>query len=255
MKNILLIACFLCLFLVSCKEKEEAKPETNTSTVTFNFAFKSNNGANLSDRSYFVTAQNDTVTPDQYQFYFSNIKLIDTVNNYTFTAPNSYRLIEYLRTRNTSTDTIEIRNVPAGKTFHKLEYAYGVDSVANTRTDYIGKGDLNPSNGMNWDWETGWKFFLLEGKWRNGTKGDVVLHVGTNANYRKQQVALKGLGNLHTTKEKKSVIFIDVNTAKVLSSPNSFRLADGATIMFEPSLTKKLADNYQGILQLTNIED
>lgn len=108
----------------------------------------------LKDKSLLV--QEDTITIDVFKFYMSNIKFKDR-GNLVYNASHSYHLV------NLSTDTfyrVEM-SIPSKLSFDEINFQLGIDS--NTTKNGILDGDLDPTKGMYWSWQSGYINIKLEG--------------------------------------------------------------------------------------------
>ena len=99
--------------------------------------------------------QADSIHIDGFKCYLSNIRFSDS-NNKKDLNPNNYHLLDF-----TSSDTATfylILNANA----NLLEFNLGLDSIINI-SGALG-GQLDPSNGMYWTWQSGYINFKIEGK-------------------------------------------------------------------------------------------
>lgn len=189
----------------------------------------------LADKQY-RSANGDVFTIERFQFYMSNVKFKNTVTRDSFAVPNSYHLV----VRKDNTHLFELPfEVPAGK-YDLLEFAVGVDPARNLSTDQV--GDLDPSNNMAWDWNTGYKFLLLEGRLfpPSGNQRGLVLHVGTDENYRVIRLPLSTTLN---TERPQNNIAINVEVSGIFNSPHVIDLSRQSTVMMGP-VANRIADNY-----------
>lgn len=90
------------------------------------------------------------------RFYISNVKL--TSNNSTvFKETESFHLIDIVARRNSF-----VVNYPSNLQFDEVQFDLGIDSLTNVSGIY--SGDLDPTKGMYWTWQSGYINFKLEGK-------------------------------------------------------------------------------------------
>ena len=90
------------------------------------------------------------------QFYISNIQLQHN-NQPIFKEENSYHLIDL-----EDTSSLEIvLDVSDSIQFSVLTFSLGIDSLTNVSGAF--GGDLDPTNGMYWTWQSGYINFKLEG--------------------------------------------------------------------------------------------
>lgn len=99
-----------------------------------------------------------------------------------FKEKDSYHLIQLDGSLNKQAFTVS--GVPLGH-ITKITFSIGVDPEPNGNKDII-KGDLNPNIGMSWDWNTGYIFLKMEGRFKksNGNFRYYRYHIGLNDNYK-----------------------------------------------------------------------
>ena len=96
----------------------------------------------------------DSITIDVFKCYLSNIVISDS-NNKKELSPCNYHLLDFA-----NSDTALLFVSPfANANF--LEFNLGIDSIINT-SGALG-GQLDPSNGMYWTWQSGYINFKIEG--------------------------------------------------------------------------------------------
>ncbi len=90
------------------------------------------------------------------KFYISDLK-ISNKNSIVFEDKNFYKLVDI------SNDTVAtiFSQVPSNLLFDKISFNLGIDS--NTNKTGIQGGELDPSQGMYWSWQSGYINFKLEG--------------------------------------------------------------------------------------------
>jgi len=161
--------------LTACTDEQNDAPATGTLDVTVDNVVGT---ATLQlESGTYSSPAGDTYTVSDLKYYISNVTLISGNGQATFVEPESYHLIAQ-----GSKTSFELKDIPAG-TYDKVELAIGVDEAHNHSTDQ--EGDLDPSNEMVWDWDTGYKFLSLVGAYTGDTEsGALVFHVGGDANYK-----------------------------------------------------------------------
>lgn len=124
---------------------------------------------------------------DLFKYLVSNFTLVKADN--TTTNYGKYKLIDGSDSTNWS---LTIDSVANG-TYTAIRFYLGVDSAHNHTILY--DGDLNPSNGMTWDWNTGYIFFKHEGQFRNGpsTPVSMVYHYGLDRSLVSIDIPVSGL--------------------------------------------------------------
>jgi hypothetical protein len=124
-------------------------------TIKVNHTF-GNTPLQMSPANYVTEAQ-DTVKVTQLTYYISNVTLTTAAGSQVDLG--NYNLMEF--TPNASSD-FTLTNVPAGN-YTSVSFTIGVDSLANSTGSHT--GDLDPSNGMYWTWNTGYVFIRLKGRY------------------------------------------------------------------------------------------
>jgi hypothetical protein len=99
--------------------------------------------------------ENRDVNIDNLKFYISNLKIIRK-NKIVFQDSLTARLVDI---ENKSSLSINVKN---GLKFDKIVFNLGIDSITNV-SGALG-GDLDPTKGMYWTWQSGYINFKLEGK-------------------------------------------------------------------------------------------
>lgn len=98
----------------------------------------------------------DSIELKTLKFYVSNISLLkDSKEVYSF--PQKHILIDL---ENKSTLTI-LLDLEAEISFNKIQFDLGVDSITNVSGAF--GGDLDPTKGMYWTWQSGYINFKMEG--------------------------------------------------------------------------------------------
>lgn len=130
------------------------------------------------------TQQNEQFELDALRFYISNVNLISN-DAIVFDENDSYHLIDLIEKRNSF-----ILTYPDNLVFDRIQFDLGIDSLTNVSGVY--SGDLDPTKGMYWTWQSGYINFKLEGKHSaSSAKNNVVqFHLG---GYLPGQLALQTL--------------------------------------------------------------
>lgn len=118
----------------------------------------------LSDES------NDTLQISTFKMYISNIELKNG-NKLVYKEKNSFHLIDFSDPNSTF---IQLTN--KNLSFTSIRFQIGVDS--STTVSGVMGGDLDPTKGMYWTWQTGYIHFKLEGKYNNSTVNNFIYHIG-----------------------------------------------------------------------------
>jgi hypothetical protein len=162
------------IVFISCSDDKENDTTSVTTTTTGNspvpagISFTPNGTLKLNishvfgsraldlSPSFYITKAKDTIWVSELSYYISNI-VLTTVNG-SKVPLDGYFLERFLPGE---PNMIALENVPAGN-YTGISYLIGVDSTANSTGAHT--GDLDPSYGMYWTWNTGYVFVRLKGR-------------------------------------------------------------------------------------------
>jgi hypothetical protein len=121
---------------------------------------------------FYKNSSNESFTVTKFNYYVTNVRLKKEDGTY-YEEPQSYHLIKHIDAVN----GFSINDVPAGK-YVGYEFLLGVDSLHNVSGAQ--SGALDPANQMFWDWNTGYIYLKLEGRYASAAVGDgeFAIHVG-----------------------------------------------------------------------------
>ncbi len=158
---------------------------------------------------YFIINQKDSIQLTQLRFYISNIECF-TDDKTSFKEKDSYHLVDLTENK---FDTIRI-DLKSNQNIKLIKFNLGIDSLTNSN-GVLG-GDLDPTTGMYWTWQSGYINFKLEGNsnlcpTRNNSFS---YHIG---GYSGKTNALQTI-TLNT--EKESNILIQFDLSKLFNSIN-----------------------------------
>jgi hypothetical protein len=183
------------LFLILCFLNAFTQAQVN---YKFDFFATINQQELEIGKSTYSTVLNDSIRIDNLKFYVSNLKLLNQ-DKVVYEVKNYY-LIDYA-----SKKDIKFRTNDSVK-FDAISFDLGIDSVTHEMGAM--EGDLDPTKGMYWTWQSGYIFFKLEGcsKVVDNSKGVFTFHIGGfNQKYSTlQHIAIK-------SKEMSSKIIIDLD--------------------------------------------
>ena len=108
------------------------------------------------NRNYPQSTFNDSIQIETLKFYISGIELIDS-NNRIWKEKNSYHLIDF---EDKNSQSIQLY-IPKKNRISKLKFNIGIDSI--TSNSGALDGDLDPTKGMYWAWQSGYINFKMEG--------------------------------------------------------------------------------------------
>lgn len=232
----------LLIFLLSaCNDKDNSPALATVQLQVQHFA----NGQPLERDQTNTSPTGATYTVQKLRFYLSNVKLISQDGRTVYAEPDSYHLITL-----DGKDGFALDKVPAGL-YTQIEFAIGVDEAHNHSIDQF--GDLDPSNDMVWDWNTGYKFLLLEGLYTTSNKsGGLVFHVGEDSNYQVFTLDLPQALDLRQKPQGRIVLSTEVN--EIFQNPHPIDFDVLNTAMFGEN-ARKIVENYSsGFIKATQVE-
>ena len=147
------LSLYVCLFFGSAliAQQNIAVP------VTFNLTF---NQAPIQISEHHTPPESQPITIEVLKFYISKVELYN-LDEKVFVEKNSFHLLDAVD-KNSLTFQL---NVPAQLSFTHLKFNIGIDSLTNVSGAF--GGDLDPTNGMYWTWQSGFINFKLEGIAKN----------------------------------------------------------------------------------------
>ena len=182
----------------------------------------------------YITSNKDTIALETFKCYISSIQ-IHYNDNSIFTEKDSYHLLD-LENPNSLHFPITKSN---DKIITKITYNIGIDSL--TSTSGAMSGDLDPTKGMYWAWQSGYINMKMEGKSSSckTRKNEFQFHIGgyLKPNYAMRKVELEPKNsNLDITidvAELFSAINLSVTNSIMIPSKKAMELADYSIKMFK----------------------
>lgn len=189
----------------------------------------------LNDRKY-ITKNKDTVTITKMKFYISNI-LLQMNDGSVYKESSSVHLVD---AENLNSLEFKLKNVPDLK-INKVNFDVGIDSVSSVSDKF--EGDLDPTNGMYWAWNTGYINMKLEGKSSNcaNAKKEFQFHIG---GYLPKQNALR---KIEWNLDGKQNINIEVELSNWL---DAISLKETNSIMIPGEKAMNMANLYKNMFKI-----
>ncbi len=188
----------------------------------------------------YVSESKDTLELEVFRFYISNINL-QFSDATSFSESNSYHLIDI---ENPNSFHIPITQT-SDKTISKVTFSIGIDSLASVSGAM--SGDLDPTKGMYWAWQSGFINMKIEGKSSSckTRKNAFQFHIGgyMKPNYAIRTIELKPIN---------SNLEINVDVAELF---NHIKLSENNSIMIPGSKAMELADKAIGMFSINNTEN
>ena len=214
-------------------------------SLTMNFSASANGSGLVYTTQNYTTAVGNDITIDRIKMYVSNVQLINSSTGEAYIEHDGYHLISLNDQQQSHSLTVE--GIRSDLIFDKIRFDIGVDEERNFSIDNV--GDLDPANDMAWDWNTGYKFFLMEGNYFPGggeaTHG-LVVHIGQNRNLKSQEFSLSDPINIPGA----ASFDFDLDALAPFAEPNAIDLAVKSTYKVDVD-SDLIAQNYaDGMLKL-----
>ena len=209
MKYSLYLSVLLALLAVSCKKEDNVPPPADIANITVNV--KNTTGTTAVNLTSFVTNPlNISYRTDLLKYIISNIKLVSVDGN-VVSFPN----VELVNQEDASSLSFQLSDVPNGN-YSAMRFVLGLDSLQNATL--VNGGDLDPSDGMVWTWNTGYIFLKHEGRFidSTGAQQPFFYHYGTNRAYTEIEVPIENL----TINGELRKLSLNFDLAKMYATPN-----------------------------------
>jgi hypothetical protein len=142
MKNIFLLVLLLCVAF------------KNAAQISISPVF---GDKPISEDTWFVTKNGDSVQFENIRFYLSNIQF-ETIDNQLVRDMENAHLVDVFEP---TTWEIDFKNIDF-KIIKMLHFNIGIDSLTNVSGAL--SGDLDPQKGMYWAWQSGYINLKIEGR-------------------------------------------------------------------------------------------
>lgn len=236
--------------LVSCKKDEPVETQSDPA-LTIVFEPSVNSEPFVADTKWYTNFSKDSFTVTKFNYYISNIKLKKSDGS-TYSVPESYHLLQHVEGIN----KISLTKLPEGD-YTGVQFLIGVDSLRNVSGSQ--SGDLDPSKNMFWDWNTGYIFYKLEGRFNTLTKpvkGDYAIHIG---GYKGKDNCIQScsfsLSNaLQLRKNKQSKVYFKVKLEEVFQNP-LFIDFDYYYATLPNNNSKEISENYRDMFLPYKVEN
>jgi hypothetical protein len=243
MKKIILLYIVVLPMLLMAQKKSE------TGKVIIIFENTINQQPIALDSVTYTNPFNEKYTITKFKYYISNIYL--TKGNKKVLEKNSYHLVDE---KDKESKTLSI-NLPIGY-YNKIGFTLGVDSIKNMSGAQTGALDV--MNDMFWTWNNGYVMLKMEGNSSASTlvNNKIEYHIGgfkgTNNTIKKFELEIPAFSffikkNTNTN----FIIHADLNT--LWNNKNEIHFAQIPACTLPGDLAKKIADNYQDIFKLIEI--
>lgn len=255
-----LATILIVLFALSaCKKDDDATGDSSSSaTGSFKIVFNNYAGTsplNVSGDSTYVNASGESFTVTKFKYYISNIALVKSDGS-LWTLPADYFLIDQSGKTGIKRTLSGIRT----GTYTGVRFLIGVDSAKTVQGAQL--GDLDPVNGMVWDWNTGYIFVKLEGKsdaagtidsafayhisgYRNSNNTYALHWVDLSFGSQPLVVASTGLPELH----------LKADILEMFQTPAPLSIADNPIVTASGNAAVSISNNYADMFTFDHIQN
>lgn len=249
MKNLIVVMAATILFGMGCdKVSDEVQPPIATKGNVV-FVFKNTVDGNLiqTGNISYVNEAGNQYSVDVLKYYISNITFIKADGS-EFKAPN-YELIDESKS---ASKYFTVENLPYGN-YTGLRFYMGVDSTINNAGALT--GDLDPVNGMFWDWQSGYVNFKHEGNFIDsvGNTTTLTYHFGTLKALVTEELPLNFDFNAPN-----KIITVTFNLNKLYKEPNLIDFNGNnihqSTGPNDNGWIQILRENFDGAYEITSIQ-
>ena len=228
---------FIGIILILFFQSAIAQEKKDSLVLRLNLKFKDKT---LERNKKYISESKDTLEIDVLRFYISNVKF-QYSDATTFSEPNSYHLIDI---ENPNSLRILITKT-SDKTISKVSLSIGIDSLASVSGAM--SGDLDPTKGMYWAWQSGFINMKIEGKSSSckTRKNAFQFHIGgyMKPNYAIRTIELKPIN---------SNLEINVDVAEMFKF---IKLSENNSIMIPGEKAMELADKAIEMFSVNNTEN
>ena len=235
-----LFALAALMLLSSCTEEEE----TQLASYALHFEHMVQQ-EKLEFNKVYQNTEGQAYTVQAFKYYISNISLENSKTGERHFIPDSYHLMQET---GTGSARIILQNIPRNE-YDKIHLAWGIDAVKNTSLD--NRGDLDPANEMAWNWNTGYKFLLLEGRLQPSDR-PMVYHIGFDHNFREWSFDLPenvSLKELHQAR-----FDFEVKLDQVLEGVHPIDIEQNNNVMGGPVADQIAGNIHAGFIRLKGVQ-
>lgn len=240
--KILVAALFIGISIIplACSEKEpEVKPVARGGQININLNHKVNGKTAEFDEYLYMNEAGDSFQVTLLQYYFSNVEFHSPETGWK--KQDIYRLVQL---QNPATLNFEFPNLAFGE-YDSIRFYVGIDSAANHDIDKL--DDLDPDKGMIWTWNSGYIFYMFEGKFINDNNLAVpfAYHIGGDNYLMKYELPIQSKKTLSVSSTT-ATIDLEMELDQIFRSPNLIELNKVASVSHtfdEPVLSTQMKDN------------
>lgn len=230
----------LMIFASACSEKDpEITPQPRGGKFTVTMNHEVNGKSVETDKFLYMTEAGDSFQVTLLQYYISNIQVHSPESGWR--KLNNYQLV---RLNAEGTHAFDLNDLPFGN-YDSIQFFLGIDSVTNHDIDRL--GELDAGYGMIWTWNSGYIFYMFEGKFINssGVSLPFAYHIGGDEYLNTYSFAFNEAKPLNASNLNQT-INLTLEMDQVFRSPNLIKLNEVPLVSHtfdEPAFTHFLQEN------------
>lgn len=211
MKSIQLLSLVIAAVLIApaCKKKTDPQPETKkpdptSANVTIAFSNEVDGQPLELGVMKYTNPHGDKYQVDMMKYYVSDMTLIGD------SSEEKINVSDLVNASDVPNCKVDATKVPNG-TYKRIKFSIGVPQSRNHSGAQ--EGDLDPLNGMIWDWNTGYIFFKHEGSYTDTSsqKQLLIFHYASDRAYTTVDLPLSS-PLVVASKDKKVYIKFNLNS-------------------------------------------
>jgi hypothetical protein len=245
-------ALFAVVFSSSCKKDEVLDPSIKSEIkIEFEHFFK-NQKFKLNE-TYTATNPSQQMTFTTFKYYVSNVVIIKEDGSKEKIG-GIFRLVD---TKDGSSFFLDVKNIPQGE-YTGIQYMIGIDST--TTSLGVQGGDLDPINGMVWNWNTGYIFLKAEGESPQAPDTGFKYHIGgfrdsNNSNAARTIEHSFGNAKLRVKEGAVPKVHVYVNVDVMFDGPGAVNIAERPVHMPPGAIAMQIADQYKKMFKFDHIHN
>ncbi|MEM6298137.1 MAG: MbnP family protein [Bacteroidota bacterium] len=233
------VILFATLVLTACQNRddEDSQPLTPAS-ITIDFQHTVGELPLTYDTEVYQNALGQEYSIEEFKFLMNNLTFRNSETGESYSDPQKYRLVFPKASQKMSYGFV-LEEVPAG-TYDEITFSVGVDSIDNFSIAQV--GDLDPSTNMAWNWNTGYKFLFLEGRYfaEGGATAGLVFHIGSLFNTKAFSFTALPF-TIGGTSD--ATVSLSVDVAEVFQNPNTVNFDENPSVKFQ-DYSRQVSENY-----------
>ncbi|MBC8032672.1 MAG: hypothetical protein H7Y03_00895 [Chitinophagaceae bacterium] len=200
----------------------------------------------------YITDGGETYKVSRFRYYIHDIELISKAGVASKVLPGYF-----LVNQDEPASRRFSFNAPAGS-YSSIAFTLGVDSADNMSGAQAGA--LDPANGMFWTWSSGYVMAKLEGTspFVTGASNNFTYHIGgykaPDAVIKKINIPVTEPNSLNLVRDTSVTLNVSVDINTWFSRVHDIEMALTPACHSPGELAKKIAENYEGMFSLKNIE-